>query len=62
MAWSLMAPSHYLDHVDLLSVRSTKSPEDNIMRFINHQLLKIILKIANLKFPSNLSGANELDK
>ena len=60
MACCLTAPSHYLNHVDLSSMRSY----DIFLRTISQEMplpsiTKIRLKITYMKFHLNVPGANE---
>ena len=66
-AWCLMVPSHYLNQCWLVisNVPSLpwQSSEGNRISFSNQPtIIKISLKVAYLKFHSNLPGANELMK
>ena len=60
MACCPMAPSHYLNHSWLPSVRSIGIHLSTILQEILPIITKIIWKITFLKFLWNLLGANEL--
>ena len=61
MACCQMAPSHYLNNVDLSSVRSSGIRLRAILQEISQpSVTEFSLKITYLKFCSNLPGANEL--
>ena len=61
MAFCLMAPSHYLNHVDLSSVRSSDIHLKAISQEIpKPPITKFNLKITCLKFYSSIPGTNEL--
>ena len=61
MAWCLTAPSHYLNQIDLSSVRSSGIHLSAILQGIPQPpVTKIRLNNTYVTFCSNLPGANEL--
>ena len=61
MACCLMAPSHYLNQCWLIFSKFQWHPlEGNCTKIAQLLIIKIILKINNLTFHSNIPGDNEL--